>query len=143
MAGYVQAQDQVQAMVAHVKTLTVEKLKILLRTEGLPVSGVKSELQIRAIAHIEKLRNAGDLTNLSRLRGNMRAPSSMYSSNTYPSPYSTHTPTSSASPQFSSPNPRAPYTMSPNSPYAPGRITFKSSPFYTIVKPLTQTLECK
>lgn len=50
MAGYMQAQDQVQAMVAQVKTLTVEKLKILLRTEGLPVSGVKSELQIRTIA---------------------------------------------------------------------------------------------
>ncbi len=50
MAGYMQAQDQVQAMVAQVKTLTVEKLKTLLRLEGLPVSGVKSELQIRTIA---------------------------------------------------------------------------------------------
>lgn len=48
MAGYMH--DQVQAMVAQVKTLTVEKLKTLLRTEGLPVSGVKSELQIRTIA---------------------------------------------------------------------------------------------
>lgn len=47
-----QAQDQVQAMVAHVKTLTVEKLKTLLRSEGLAVSGVKSELQIRAIARM-------------------------------------------------------------------------------------------
>lgn len=37
-------------MIAQVKTLTVEKLKILLRTEGLTVSGVKSELQIRTIA---------------------------------------------------------------------------------------------
>ncbi|EXJ80340.1 hypothetical protein A1O1_08484 [Capronia coronata CBS 617.96] len=144
MAGYVQAQDQVQAMVAHVKTLTVEKLKILLRTEGLPVSGVKSELQIRAIAHIEKLRNAGDQAGLSRVRGNIRGLPPIYnSSNTYPSPYSTHTPTSSASPQFSSPNPHASYAMSPNSPYAPNRITFKDSPFYSIVKPLTNTLECK
>lgn len=37
-------------MTARVKTLTVEKLKILLRTEGLPVSGVKNELQLKAIA---------------------------------------------------------------------------------------------
>ena len=48
MAGY--AHDQIQAMVAEVKKMTVEKLKTLLRTEGLPVSGVKSELQIRTIA---------------------------------------------------------------------------------------------
>ncbi|KAL2428979.1 E3 SUMO-protein ligase pli1 [Exophiala dermatitidis] len=143
MAGYVQAQDQVQAIVAHIKTLTVEKLKALLRTEGLPLSGVKSELQIRAIAHVEKLRNAGDQAGLNRVRGIVRGLPPAYS-NTYPSPYSNHTPNSSASPQFASPKPHAPpYAMSPNSPYAPSRITFKNSPFYTIIKPLTQTLECK
>lgn len=54
MAGYLQAQDQAQAMVAQVKTLTVEKLKNLLRTESLPVSGVKSELQIRTIARMQR-----------------------------------------------------------------------------------------
>ncbi len=52
MAGYMQTQDQAQAMVAQVKTLTVERLKVLLRTESLPVSGVKSELQIRTIARM-------------------------------------------------------------------------------------------
>jgi len=45
-------QDQVQQMIALVKTLTVEKLKTLLRTENLTVSGVKSELQIRTIARM-------------------------------------------------------------------------------------------
>lgn len=46
------AQDQVQQMIAQVKTLTVEKLKNLLRVENLTVGGVKSELQIRTIARM-------------------------------------------------------------------------------------------
>lgn len=49
-SAYAQSQDQVQQMIALVKTLTVEKLKVLLRTENLTVGGVKSELQIRTIA---------------------------------------------------------------------------------------------
>lgn len=49
-SAYAQSQEQVQQMIAQVKTLTVEKLKILLRTENLTVGGVKSELQIRTIA---------------------------------------------------------------------------------------------
>jgi len=133
-------------MVAQVKTLTVEKLKTLLRTEGLPVSGVKSELQIRTIAHIEKLRNADDQMGLSRVRGNIRGiPPSYNNNHTYPSPYSAHTPTSSASPQFSSPNPRGIYTNMPStsSPYSSNRINFKNSPFYNIIRPLTQTIECR
>ncbi|KIW47067.1 hypothetical protein, variant 1 [Exophiala oligosperma] len=143
MAGYLQAQDQAQAMVAQVKTLTVEKLKNLLRTESLPVSGVKSELQIRTIAHIEKLRNAGDIAGLNRVRGNIRGIPSSYN-HSYPAPYSAHTPASSASPQYSSPNTHTPYNMSSTSPsYQSSRITFKNSPFYNIIRPLTQTLECK
>ena len=39
-------------MVAQVKTLTVERLKTLLRAEGLTVSGIKSELQTRTIARM-------------------------------------------------------------------------------------------
>ncbi|KIW10298.1 hypothetical protein PV08_11260 [Exophiala spinifera] len=144
MAGYLQAQDQAQAMVAQVKTLTVEKLKNLLRSESLPVSGVKSELQIRTIAHIEKLRNAGDIAGLNRLRGNIRGIPPPYNNHSYPPPYSAHTPASSASPQFSSPNTHTPYNMSStSSSHPPSRISFKNSPFYTIVRPLTQTLECK
>lgn len=42
--------DQVRAMTAEVKTLVNARLKDILREEGLPVSGVKSELQIRIIA---------------------------------------------------------------------------------------------
>jgi hypothetical protein len=58
MSGYpdTQAHDDVRAMIASVKTLTVEKLKNLLRFEALPLSGVKSELQIRIIARMSKFR---------------------------------------------------------------------------------------
>ena len=45
-----QTHDQVSALVGQIKLLTVDKLKNLLRLENLPVSGVKSELQIRTIA---------------------------------------------------------------------------------------------
>ncbi|KEF61586.1 uncharacterized protein A1O9_03154 [Exophiala aquamarina CBS 119918] len=160
-SAYAQSQDQVQQMIALVKTLTVEKLKTLLRAENLTVGGVKSELQIRTIARrtasqflfrsllltkslpdIEKLRNAGDQAGLSRVRGNIRGLPSIYASSTYPSPYSPHTSTSSASPSYSSPVPHPSYNM-PGSFSMSNRITFKNSPFYTITRSLTNTLECK
>lgn len=43
-------QDLGRSLIAQVKGLTVAQLKDLLRRQGLTVSGVKSELQIRAIA---------------------------------------------------------------------------------------------
>ena len=43
-------QDLGRSLVAELKSLTVAQLKDLLRRQGLTVSGVKSELQIRAIA---------------------------------------------------------------------------------------------
>ncbi|EXJ62743.1 hypothetical protein A1O7_03181 [Cladophialophora yegresii CBS 114405] len=164
MSGYpdTQAHDDVRAMIASVKTLTVEKLKNILRGEGLPLSGVKSELQIRTIAHIEKLRNGGDVTGLNRIRGCVRSGSYPYSNNSngsYPSPYSRHTPTSSASPSFSSPTAHSSFNMSSNSHFGSGmdhasgdrrassdekagRISFKPSPFYTITRSLTQIHRC-
>ncbi|OQU99706.1 SAP domain-containing protein [Cladophialophora immunda] len=146
MADYMpaQAQENVQALIAQVKTLTVEKLKNVLRSEGLPLSGVKSELQIRTIAHIEKLRNAADMPALNRIRGTIRGvPLSYQNGNSYHPHYSNHTPTSSASPQFSSPNAHISYNMPSNPLFGSGRITFKTSPFYVIARPLTQMHECK
>jgi hypothetical protein len=58
------AQDDVRAMIAQVKSLTVEKLKNLLRAESLPVSGIKSELQSRTIS-----RTSASAQPLSRLFG--------------------------------------------------------------------------
>ncbi|ETI23409.1 hypothetical protein G647_05211 [Cladophialophora carrionii CBS 160.54] len=145
MSGYpdTQAHDDVRAMIASVKTLTVEKLKNILRAESLPLSGVKSELQIRIIAHIEKLRNGGDVSGVNRIRAHIRSGSHSYSnSGSFPSPYSRHTPTSSASPSFSSPTAHNSFNMSSNSHYGSGRITFKPSPFYTITRSLTQIHRC-
>ncbi|KAJ9612292.1 E3 SUMO-protein ligase pli1 [Cladophialophora chaetospira] len=141
MSGFAasQAHDDVDALKAQVKTLTVEKLKILLRSESLPLSGIKSELQMRTITHIEKLRNAGDISGLNRIRGSIRGHPYQFPS----SPYSRHTPTSSASPSFSSPTAHNSYNMSSNSTFGSSRITYKPSPFYTIIRSLTQTYECK
>ncbi|KAK5065065.1 hypothetical protein LTR84_000900 [Exophiala bonariae] len=141
-SAYASSQEQASQMTARVKTLTVEKLKILLRTEGLPVSGVKNELQVRAIAHIERLRMAGDQAGLTRVRGNISGFPPTYGSSAYPSPYSPHNSTSSASPHYSSPVPHPSYNM-PGSNSLSNRISFKNSPFYTITRSLTTVLECK
>ncbi|OAG35373.1 hypothetical protein AYO21_10444 [Fonsecaea monophora] len=114
MAGYMpaQAQDNVQALIAQVKTLTVEKLKNVLRSEGLPLSGVKSELQIRTIAYIEKMRNAADMVALNRIRNTIRGvPHSYQNGNSYNPHYSNDSPASSASPQFASPSAHNNYYM--------------------------------
>ncbi|OAP57015.1 hypothetical protein AYL99_09127 [Fonsecaea erecta] len=146
MACYVpaQAQDNVQALIANVKTLTVEKLKNVLRSEGLPVSGVKSELQIRTIAYIEKLRNGADIPALNRLRAMIRGVSHPYQNgNTFNSHYSNHAPTSSASPQFSTLNAGNSYNMTSRHEPGPRQLAFSPTPFYTIFSPLTSPLECK
>ncbi|KAI9873127.1 MAG: hypothetical protein M1823_008000, partial [Watsoniomyces obsoletus] len=105
--GYSQAADTTNALKADIKSLTVDRLKNILRTESLTVSGVKSELQIRLIAYIEKAQNAGDRAKIDRIRATVRGNTSPYSgSNHYPSP---HTPQSSASPQnFYSPHMKPP-----------------------------------
>lgn len=44
--------DIVRGTIAEVKQLTVDRLKRALRQEGLQVSGIKNELQIRLIARM-------------------------------------------------------------------------------------------
>lgn len=72
-----------------------------------------------------------------------------YNPNPYPSPYSNHTPASSASPQYyASPTPRLPPPPSvnlamPGGGYSGNRVTFKNSPFYTIQKQLSNVVELK
>ncbi|KIV91080.1 hypothetical protein PV10_05663 [Exophiala mesophila] len=135
-----QTHDQVSALVGQIKLLTVDKLKNLLRLENLPVSGVKSELQIRTIAYIEKLRNNNDQRSLERVKGHVKSFSPGYTSN-YSNSFQSHTTSSSAS-SFASPNHHHVFVL-PGSTSAPNRIGFKYSPFYDIDRPLTQTLECK
>lgn len=117
MHGYIAA-DQMQALKAQIKGLTVDRLKNVLRSEGQTVSGVKSELQVRLISYVEKVQNAGDRAKIDRIRNIVNGNNSPYSgSHHYPSP---HTPQSSASPQqFYSPHLKHPgqgtsYSMAPN-----------------------------
>jgi hypothetical protein len=51
--GYsTQAQDQGKSIIAKIKSLTVNELKNLLKVLGIAVSGVKTQLQLRAIARM-------------------------------------------------------------------------------------------
>jgi hypothetical protein len=51
--GYsTQAQDQGRSIIAKIKSLTVNELKNLLKVLGIAVSGVKTQLQLRAIARM-------------------------------------------------------------------------------------------
>lgn len=114
---------------------------------------------------IENAQNARDQARLDRIR-NLVAGQLFYGHNIngYPSPYSSSTPASSASPQFSSPAPRGPhqssaYNMSPSHGmlssefksakssssilYSKGRVTFRNTTFYRILRPLTMVIECR
>ena len=62
--GYGQAADQTSALKASVKQLTVSELKNILRKEGLTVSGVKSELQVRLISCTLLLHRSPPATSL-------------------------------------------------------------------------------
>lgn len=93
---------------------------------------------------VEKLAAAGDNEKVNRIRSQIRGMTGSYP-NPYPSPYSTNTPTTSLSPQFASPTPKPPPSM-PSYPipnYTPNRMIYKTSPFYTILKPLAPTQELK
>jgi hypothetical protein len=125
--------DLVRGIIAEVKSLTVDRLKRVLRSEGQLMSGIKTELQTRLIArrhmfyhpdtlavltnHLPDILDAerrNDQVQLRRIRDAVRGypynPQQPQPSNPYPSPYSNHTPASSASPQFynNSPTPRLP-----------------------------------
>lgn len=127
--------DLVRGILAEVNTLTVDRLKRALKAENLTVSGLKNELQIRLRARtystylhcttsyttdylpadIHDCDRNNDQVGLRRIKDAVRGypsaqNSTTYNSNPYPSPYSNHTPASSASPQnyYNSPTPRLP-----------------------------------
>lgn len=94
---------------------------------------------------IEKCASSGEYDRVARVRNSIRGVTGNSYPNPYPSPYSTTTPTTSLSPQFTSPTPRhsAPmpaYTMPT---YQQNRISFKSSPFYSIIRSLSPATELK
>lgn len=152
----IQAQaDAVRATIAHVKQLTVDRLKRVLKHENLQVSGVKSELQTRLIAHIYDCDRKNDLDRIQRIQNVVRgyypgtqSTNTYNSPNPYPSPYSNHTPVSSASPQnyLASPtllNPSPSIATMPTNTFGQSRVSFKNSPFYIIERQLGTTVELR
>ncbi|KAB8069798.1 PINIT domain-containing protein [Aspergillus leporis] len=138
--------SELQSVVALVKTMTNAQLKEILRSEGLTVSGVKASLQFRIIEFIERLNQGGLIERYDSLRRFIYA--TAHRSMPQPS-----TPQSLSSHQYQSPS--ANQTIStqhrPSPLGAPmashaftsGRISFKESPFYTVLQQLTSTVECK
>ncbi|KAJ5166510.1 uncharacterized protein N7482_005291 [Penicillium canariense] len=139
--------SEIPHLVALIKTLTNPQLKDLLRNEGLAVSGVKASLQLRIIDYLERLANSeGNGARYDALRRRIYqtaipgASAFQSSSPSYPLQ-----PPPAGPPTPSHPRP-APAAMggitSPHS-NSLARLTFKESPFFTVVAPLTSVMECK
>ncbi|KAK9584074.1 E3 SUMO-protein ligase pli1 [Aspergillus fumigatus] len=146
MASAVQS-SELQSIVALIKTLTNAQLKDILRSEGLAVSGVKASLQLRIIDYIERLNQGGHTERYDNLRRFIYAtahramPGTSTTQQPLPSqPYHASHITQSIQTQHR-PTPLT-IPMSSHG-FTPGRISFKDSPFYTILEQLTPTVECK
>ncbi|KAL1963197.1 hypothetical protein VTN77DRAFT_8630 [Rasamsonia byssochlamydoides] len=134
---------ELQSVIALVKTLTNAQLKDILRSEGLTVSGVKLSLQLRIIDYLERLYQGGQIDRYDRLKKfiyslthrSMPNTPTTYSGHQYHPQPAPHSATVQNRPSLGS-------TM-PSQPFSTGRLTFKDSPFYTILEPLTSTVECK
>ncbi|PKX95768.1 Siz/PIAS RING finger protein [Aspergillus novofumigatus IBT 16806] len=146
MASAVQS-SELQSVVALIKTLTNAQLKDILRSEGLAVSGVKASLQLRIIDYIERLNQGGHTERYDNLRRFIYATAHR----AMPGPSTTQQPlpsqpyhASPITPPIQTQHRPTPLTIPMSSHgFTPGRITFKDSPFYTILEQLTPTVECK
>ncbi|KAK2794949.1 SUMO ligase siz1 [Onygenales sp. PD_12] len=130
-----------------VKTLINNQLKDVLRSENLPVSGVKAVLQARIIDRLEQLFHAGQSARFEQLRRFIYVVAQQ--------PMPPRTPTQASPPYQQQPHsamqpyphqsqqPAFSTTMAPSQPLSSGRLNFKESPFYTVIEPLTPVVECK
>lgn len=138
-----------QAMAAKVKTLINAQLKSVLKKEGLAVSGVKAAMQERIINQIEQYvrnRNIDGYINLRTLIHNPDG--SLPNSSANPNSPQNSTPSRPNQHQYTLANGIARPAVSlaaaiPSQPYGAPRLSFKESPFYTILEPLTPVMECK
>ncbi|KKZ64984.1 hypothetical protein EMCG_09110 [[Emmonsia] crescens] len=144
MASTGQDTADLQRVIALVKSLLNAQLKDILRSENLAVSGVKAVLQDRIIERLERLFHGGPTDRYNQLKrfiyvtAQLQVPSTpTQSSPAYqqpqsaPSTYAQQTVSS-----FSLP-------MTPGHSFSTGRLSFKNSPFYSILEPLTPVVECK
>lgn len=142
-----------QLLIRHVSnSLIVRQLQAVLKAEGQPASGLKAMLQRRLVSYIEGLINANDTAGINRVKQliyrpdspaparNAASPASFPSSNGYGSPPVVnmgpgHYPASTAA--AATPQPYPPQNTSILT-----RIHFKESPFYTILKALSNVEQC-
>ncbi|QSS50314.1 MIZ zinc finger protein [Histoplasma capsulatum var. duboisii H88] len=144
MASTGQDMADLQRVIALVKSLLNAQLKDILRSEGLAVSGVKAILQERIIDRLGQFFHSGRTDRYDALKGYIYAtaqhqmPSTpTQSSATYQQPQSApSTYAQQTVPPFSLP-------MTPSHSFSTGRLSFKDSPFYSIIEPLTPVVECK
>ncbi|GFN12108.1 SUMO ligase siz1 [Aspergillus tubingensis] len=135
-----------QSLVALVKTLTNAQLKDILRNEGLAVSGVKASLQLRIIDYIERLNQGGHVEQYDDLRKFIYAtarrpmPTSPTTQAVSSQHYQPHTVNQ---PLLTQHRPSPLSIPMPSHGHTSGRLTFKDSPFYTVIEPLTSASECK
>ncbi|KAK2861106.1 hypothetical protein FQN49_004541 [Arthroderma sp. PD_2] len=126
--------------------LIIVQLKTILRSENLPISGVKNALQSRLIGRLHYY-SQGQWASQSRLnhliariyavaQGQPSPPPPSISSQQLPNPVAQPQP-----PQHL-PSYQGTVPLPPPSNQM-GRLTFKKSPFFTIIEPLTSVMECK
>ncbi|KAI9708705.1 MAG: SUMO ligase siz1 [Chrysothrix sp. TS-e1954] len=130
--------QELQRTTATVKTLLNNELKILCRTEGLTVTGVKAALQTRILDRLKDLHGSGDYPRFfdlcNRIRPRTSAPTHASSYPAIPRDDANHAPVSNGFP-----TPQAP--MTPNYAAPSSRLMFPESPFYTISRPLTGVVD--
>lgn len=121
-----------------VKTLVNAQLKIILKREKLPVSGLKAAMQNRIIDQLHNHARNRDIEKLNRLKGFINNPDALQSSaSSMPSHHVSYQDFSTSSQGLN-----LPPVMHPGTPL-PVKPIFKESPFYTVIEPLTSVQECK
>ncbi|KLJ08905.1 hypothetical protein EMPG_15668 [Blastomyces silverae] len=126
MASTGQDMADLQRVIALVKSLLNAQLKDILRYEGLAVSGVKAVLQERIIGRF------------IYATAQHQAPSTPTQS-----PAAYQQPQSAPSTYAQQPVSTFSLPMTPSHSFSSGRLSFKDSPFYSILEPLTPVVECK
>ncbi|CEL01570.1 hypothetical protein ASPCAL01151 [Aspergillus calidoustus] len=138
-----QAQE-LQSVIALIKTLTNAQLKEILRVERLPVSGVKAALQMRIIEYMERIFQSGQLERYDSLRKLVYGTAQRSLPPSLSVPPASHYPQTSANQSLQPQQRPSPVGMSvPLRGSGPGLLSFKESPFYKILAQLTPTTECK
>ncbi|WEW61867.1 E3 SUMO-protein ligase pli1 [Emydomyces testavorans] len=136
------SEAELQSITALVKSMLNSQLKSILRHAHLPVSGVKSTLQFRVLNYLQKIsQNPAEFDRFKRYI-NYTALSPIPTTQT-PSPSSYPQPPHSAPQPLPSHRPPFSTAMTPSHSQTIGRLSFKESPFYTILEALTPVAECK